>query len=495
MKGFFKTMILPIISAILGILACFYAFNLSFLGLLFLIPLFIFYIKENKLKNLIWGTLIFRILWGAGVAFSLFDPILFTLESVVILGLPVCIYFIKKSARKSSKSCNDSKVPIILLISLPFLWTFWEYLQARFNLIPSFILTSGNILGSSNFLGLAALGGYPLLIFFCALTNILGTVLALNFKRFNPKWRLNLCVLIALITLVFSVGQVSKIQLQKNALAYQAHKNILKVVAVSNNEYFDKKLQTNLLQNHWGGIDIPSQIQTEIDRLLKPLEEDLSHKEIDLLILPEHFIDLKSIENVLKIESGKELKKAYQRLAQKLKTNLAVVFANYQEGKRYNSTFLFDENELKEIHNKRHLTIKGEVFPLENGRPFYVRGKELKILKVKDVPFASAICLEIYYPNDMKKVKRLGAQFISCFISNRWADARLSLKEYLFLANNSKKITAVWLKMPIVSAGRNDYAGIYLPSGETQLINLSNLINSNKNDKNYAVFFGEIKYR
>jgi len=477
--------ILPILSAVLGTIACSYIFNFSFLGLFFLIPLFIFYVKESKLKKLIWGTLAFRVLWNTGTAFSLFDPILFILLSLIFLGLPICIYFIKKI----SGSHNNSKALMILLFSLPFLWTFWEYLQARFNFIPSFIVTSGNILGSSNFLGLAALGGYPLLIFFCAITNTLATVLMLNSKRFKLHWRLNLYALGILIVLIFSAGYLSKIQLQKNALAYQAHKNILKVAAISNNESFDENLKNTLFQNHWEKIDIP--VQAEINQFLKPLEKELLIKEFEFLLLPEHFIDLTTVDSLLGIEGGKELTKTYQWLAQKLRINLAVVFVNYQKGREYNSTFLFNKNGLLvEIYNKRRLMITGEVFPLKKWRSFYGRGKELKILKVENVFFTSAMCSEIHYPSDMKKAKKLGAQFIALPASNRWAGQGKGLKEYLFLVSNLRKITAVWFKIPILVAGRNDYAGIYLPDGKTQLVNFENP----KQNRNYGIFFGEIKY-
>ena len=113
--------------------------------------------------------------------------------------------------------------------------------------------------------------------------------------------------------------------------------------------------------------------------------------------------------------------------------------------------------------------------------------KNLSINQQKNVlEFASLICLEIHYPSDLKKYKQMGAKFIVNPTSNRWLD--LGEKHFLYLADNLKKIESVWLKIPIISSGVKDYAGIITPDGKTQLVNYES------NSKNYGVFTGEIKY-
>jgi len=102
------------------------------------------------------------------------------------------------------------------------------------------------------------------------------------------------------------------------------------------------------------------------------------------------------------------------------------------------------------------------------------------------VSFAAPICLEIDYPADLAGYKKDGARFIINPSSNRWI--KKGVRHFLYLTNNLKKIEAVWLKLPIISSGVNDYAGVTLPNGEARLIDYK------AGDKNYAVFIGGIRY-
>ena len=80
----------------------------------------------------------------------------------------------------------------------------------------------------------------------------------------------------------------------------------------------------------------------------------------------------------------------------------------------------------------------------------------------------------------------MGAKFIINPTSNRWLD--LGTKHFLYLADNLKKIESVWLKIPIISSGVKDYAGVILPNGKTYLVNYES------DSQNYNVFIGKIKY-
>ena len=107
-------------------------------------------------------------------------------------------------------------------------------------------------------------------------------------------------------------------------------------------------------------------------------------------------------------------------------------------------------------------------------------------LKKNSIPFATAICSEIHYPNDLKKYQENGARFIINQSSNRWID--IGLNHYLYLTANLKKIESIWLSTPIISSGVNNSAGIIFPNGQEQKIGYENI------DKNYGIFFGEIRY-
>ena len=102
------------------------------------------------------------------------------------------------------------------------------------------------------------------------------------------------------------------------------------------------------------------------------------------------------------------------------------------------------------------------------------------------ISFVAPICLEINYPSDLADYKKDGARFIVNPSSNRWI--KKGVKHFLYLTDNLKKIESVWLKIPIVSSGVNDYAGVILPDGKTRLVDYEN------GNKNYGIFWGEIRY-
>jgi len=173
-----KRLILPIFSAGLGCLTFLFWSNpliLIFVLLIHLVPLFIFFLKEQKLLNLILGTFLFKytfliisvspLLLKNNIYLFLF--VAFFLSFFVILpflGFPLSLYFLKKKCRNSH----------ILLLILPFLWTFWEIIGTFFNIEPSILLlNSGALLAPTKFLGLAKFGGFFSLTLFVAIVNTL----------------------------------------------------------------------------------------------------------------------------------------------------------------------------------------------------------------------------------------------------------------------------------------------------------------------------------
>lgn len=468
----FKLMILPVLSAILGILT-FLPFGYFWLfGLVFLAPLFVFFIKENSIWRLIAGAFIFRLIIAAGAVYYTFEPITWGLSILIFLGLPVSVYLKKFLNRFNNRLIRD---PRFLIFFLPFLWTFFDHLQARYTLLPNYIMTAGNSLGSSPFLGLAALSGLTALTFFAALINVLIVFFILKSKTLNSKFHILYSFIIILVVVIG--WKISQFELRKNAENYAALENSLKIAAVSANEKFDSQS-------------------------LSDLENELSNKEkIDLLVLP---------EDIFNSSVGVDF---YQNLAKKLNMNLNAAFDTNQEGKRYNSSLLINEQgEIIGVHHKNRLTIMGEYWPFKNWRPFYLdwlrknnpgigdyvvfnpdspygRGeKNLLTIRRQDasVDFASLICLEIHYPADLKKYKKMGVKFFVNPTSNRWVGP--GLKHFLYLAGNLKKIESVWLETPIIFSGVKDYTGLAAPDGKTSLIDFED------KNKNYGLFIGEIRY-
>ena len=502
-------MIFPILSAILGILA-FLPFDYFWpFGFIFLVPLFIFTLKEQKFWRLIAGFFIFRIVLMLATLYFAFDPYIFLLSTLIFIGLPIIVYAIKKLVADN----------YWLVAILPILWTIFEYLQNQYSFLPMNIMTAGNILGFSPFLGLAAIGGLNLLTFFATSIN---AIIAFNLatidgsKMIWGKFKVSIVLSIVLIIILFSGWQISLSQLQKNTLNYNNLPKTIKIGAVSNNDKFNKEFL--IFKNNNFNDKEKSLAESMVKNALQPLKSDLEQKKINLLILPEDMIDIEIWNNAdekafekFNISNAGILIKNYGDLAKELNSNLVATFTTIRGDKRYNSALLFDRNgELVDVRDKSRLTIASEWWPFGNWRPFYYNwflkitpelGKEdaffdknfqytagkRKILQSNDLKFASLICLEIHYPYEVKKIKKMGTDFISHNASSQWVS--VGSDKYMFLTNNLRRIEAVWLKTPIVINGGNEKAGVITPDGKIQSVDFEN---KNKN-KNYGNFIGEIK--
>ena len=466
-------MLLPLLSAILGILA-FSPANLYFLGFIFLAPLFIFFLKEDRFWRLVLGAFIFRWVFGLGTVYFTLEPLTWLLSSLIFLGLAVSVFLLKKIYKHLLPEISN----YALIFSLPFIWTLFDHLEARYSLLPAYIMTAGNIFGSSPFVGLSAIGGLIFLIFFAASINILVADLILKIKireLKNSFWHFFIIIFI-----IFAAWQISNSELQKNSNYYNGLKNSLKISAVSVNDKFNIK---------------------DADELASELAESGS----DLIIFPEDILNDPS--------ASPRSFDFYGGLAKELNTPLLAAFKTRRDEKKYNSAVLFDKNgEVVDVYDKNRLTFIGEYWPFGGWHPFfydwlgkndskfenytifnsqdpYFQGdkKNLSInSRESTLDFAVLICLEIHYPNDLQKYKEMGAKFIINPTSNRWLD--LGTKHFLYLADNLKKIESVWLKIPIISSGVKDYAGVILPNGKTYLVNYES------DSQNYNVFIGKIKY-
>ena len=548
-------MFLVILSAGLGILS-FSPFSFSYIfGFVFLVPIFIFLFKEEKFWRLIWGVFVFKIILATATLYFAFDPYGFLLSVFVFLGLPIAVFIIKhpplfkkefsflrnlrRRAGMVSERSEDERADLPaeasaqageqaspgrwpgrsglrekkILFVLPFLWIFFENLQARYTFLPVFIGATGNIFGHSPFLGLAAFGGLNTLSFFAILVNILIAFIIFNFKK--SSYKLNLTVIIIIIVIVLVGWQISQIKLQQNFDFYSNQPRILKIGLVSNNEKFDEEFL--IFKNDTFTESEKKLAKSMVDEKLNLLKTDLINKKIDFLILPEEMIDIeiwndtdKEAQEKFGISNDGLLIRSYADLAKELNAYLAATLTTIRDNRRYNTTVLFNrEGKLVDIYDKSHLTIGGEYWPFGQWRPFYydwlrkttptldsesaiynevyryTPGKR-KLLKNENLSFASLICVEIHYPNEVKEFKNLGGQFISHTSSNRWIS--LGLKNYLYLTDNLRKIEAVWLKTPILINGRYEKAGIITPGGKIEAVNFEN------SAKDYGLFTGDVLY-
>jgi len=276
-------MLLPFLSAILGITA-FLPVNFYPAGFVFLVPLFVFFTREEKFWQLIFGALIFKFVFFLGTIYFTLEPLAWGSGLLIFAGLPVLVWLIKKSIKQ----------PYAILILLPFLWTFFDILHARYFLLPTYGIAAGNALGSSPFLGLANFGGIVSLTFFAAIINILVAMIIIKF--FKTKF-----VPIAIIFIFILLGwQISDFELKKNLSDYNGLPNSLKLATVSVGEKFSA-----------GQFD--------------SLKKELAAAHADLVVFPEDIIDS---------PAGKSFSLA-QNTAKELKINLLAVFDTTRGGARY----------------------------------------------------------------------------------------------------------------------------------------------------------------
>ncbi|MDI6717581.1 MAG: nitrilase-related carbon-nitrogen hydrolase [Patescibacteria group bacterium] len=463
---------LAIISGILGILA-FLPFQYLFIfGFFYLVPFFVFLVKEEKLRRLIAGSLIFKIIFCLGAVYYTLEPITWVCSVIIFLGLPLSVFALKKV-----RFFRENYIAVLAFI--PVLWTFWDLTEASFSPMPAYIITLGNVFGHSPFLGLAGFHGFVGLTFFGAAVN---TLFALYFFIPRKKYLQNSAIIIIIIIFALAFSQW---RLHKNRLDYNSGKNTLNIASISVNEKFSPP---------------------DFEKLRKELQSNNA----DLIILPEDILNAAGTDYTNKNFF------VMRDLAKNTRINLLAnfdIFENpdLENRKIFNSTFLFDKDgTVSDMRNKKRLTFIGEYWPFGNWRPFffdwtlttnpeyknyavfshinYSQGKEKNLtLKTNDktINFSSLICLEIHYPQDVKKRKKDGASFIVNSSSNRWID--IGTKHFLYLSEGLKKIESVWLNIPVISSGVNDYAGIITPDGE----NYSYDFNS---ENNFTIFYGKINY-
>jgi len=520
-------MFLSILSSLLGILA-FASFNFSYIfGFIFLAPLFIFILREEKLWRLLCGVFLFKIIFSIAVFYFLFEPFGFIASIFIFLGFPAVIFLLKKAGVWINSRFGLDFHKAIVTLSSPFLWIFFENLQAKYSFVPVYFGNVGNIFGSSPFVGIAHIDGLNSLSFFAILINILIAIIAINLglgvKIANKTKNLSAASIVAMIAIVFIAAGlgVSRNELRKNADYYNNQRHVLKVGLVSNNSEFDANFL--IFKNNVFTDSEKKLADTMINEKLNLLRNDLINKKMDILILPEYMIDMEirndADEEALKkfnISDNGILIKAYRKLAKELNVSLAATIIAVRNNERYSSTLLFNKDgELVDVYDKSHLTFGSDYWPFGDWRPFYYSWAEniiyslnvnpkpdyrdaifnkiyslspgkRKLLKNGDLHFASLICVEIHYPDEVEDLKYSGAQFISNVSSNRWISK--GLKNYLYMTDNLRKIEAVWLETPILINGRYDSAGIITPDGKMDAINFE------APGINYALFTGEIRY-
>ena len=359
-------------------------------------------------------------------------------------------------------------------------------------------------------MGLARWGGVLLLSLFVASINAL-VVAALQRSRHGSstarklfgfqaalsekKGRLLLVAVAGVIVLGFLFSQLG---LRERRQAYQAREPALRIALVSTTKAFDKAIEDfSDTISRAELAEISSLVQERLSRISRALPTD----QFDLVVFPEalFFNDYRGDEDgeareKFGITNGGTLIRAYRSLAKNLHSEVLAYFTTLTvDGKRYSSGVLFaPDGTISGVYNKKYLAYSGEYWPFGDWKPGYAdvfqkmypniakrspvfdkqyrydREEKTSVLNlVSGARVGTPICSEGHYPAYLRELVGAGAQFIIHPSSNNWVDR--GLKKYLESLVWFRQVEAVWLGVPILVSGRQEYAGVIEPDGSRDL--------------------------
>lgn len=465
-KRTMPSFLLPVASALLGVLAFLPFSHMYLFSFFFLVPLFLFYARRHSLFASCIGTASFYLLFRFGASYFLPEIISISASLLIFCGLPLSIYAMRAFHRK----VRSSDIPTsVLLAALPFLWTAWDTVTAWYSPLPTAIISAGNALGSSPFVGLAVFGGVAGLTFFVTAVNAAIAAAFLHLRTPQERGVASWIRLFVGITafLVASIA-LSEAVLSQRRVAYEERTTRLAVTALSVTRY-----------------------PTFSQHLL--MQRALRQTPADLVVLPEVFFD------ALEYADYRSEAKMSAAVASLLPSDSAVgigVFNFRPDGgsSRYETAVLAGSGGVQGMHHKSHPVFIGEYWPFGSWHPaFYdwLRSKNPRygsyamfnrqnayapgelntvtaMLGGASTTLAVLVCSEVHYPRDISWYRAQGAQLLVNSTSNRWFGKGGS--RFLFLTRNLRRIEAVETNLPIVVSGFEDVAGIFTPDGREQTV-------------------------
>lgn len=447
--------------------------GLSWLAFVWPVPLFVLAFSERSLWRLLAAFAFYRFSAMILIVYFVLDPIMFVCSTLVFLGFPVSVWLLRK------------KSDALAVWSLPVLWTFWDYVTARYTVLPDFVMMLGNSLGNSAFLGLARAGGLIPLTFFSA--SIALCLFILLRARRHP--RLAARAGFACILLLSAGILVSAKLIRANDQRYTEGRPF-RAALVSQRNGSDRQIRA--------AEHAPAALVAAINKELSIIRRALSGTRAGIVILPDSlfdtdrdaFVDQEAFERFGISNSGAIIA-GYRNLAQSLGREVVGSAATRIKGKRYNTLLFFAaDGTLRDAFHKKYLAITGEYWPFETWRPFYFDliqnaspdafegyaifdpGKsfspgETKIVRTGIASVAPAICLEIHYPAELRRRADLGAELILHTSSNLWAEPS-EIRRYVELTDNLRRIEAVSLGLPILVNGRREHPALVRPDGQIE---------------------------
>lgn len=444
---------LVLISAAIGI-AALLPFNLYFLSFVFLVPFFYFLHEEHRFWKLLLGVIIFRLVFMLGTVYYTLEPLVW-LSSLAIFSLLAVIVFI------SGKLLGGYPWAKVFFIFLGYLVA--DMLAAKYTLLPTYIMTAGNILGSSPFVGLAKYGGLVSLEICALLVNAFLTWFFLNRGRLLEIKKETSIALAGLVVFFLGAYGLSRYFLMQSSTELASKKNHLRITAVS-------------IKNNFS--------QTDLQRLVA----DLGKIQTDLIVLPEELFTKPENEPFSPEEAASIMGDFNAEAGYIIGT-----FHTLKQGKNYNTAILADNGgEIIDQYDKNKLTILGEYWPF-TWRPSiydslkndpttknyaivdpvgaYESGRS-KVMRLKlgdvEVTFGALICLEGHHFDMLADRLNKGAKFIVSPNSNRWI--AIGSNHFDYLIGNLYNTESIQSGLPMIVSSVNGFAGVFYPDSTRQIV-------------------------
>lgn len=479
-------MFLSIFSAVLQFLS-FPPAEFYYFAFVALIPLFVFLHREQSIGKIIAGILVYRALFLVLAGSYIPDPLLLFFELIFFIPLIILIIILKRYQVRSSIF-----LPIVALA-----YFMSECFAARFAPLPSFVVLSELPLAATPFVYLAKWGGVYATSAFAVLINTLFSAIAILFYSKNSRK-------ISYITfLIFTILIISFLGYNSNKIAFPNKSD-------TNAGVSNKKSIRLAIISTGGAYDDGSKIETDKEGAYVKLNA-LANKTLgeasakigdfrpDLVVLPEHFIDLLLLDDMniqarekFGIVNAGTILSRYQSFAKKEGTAVLAPLKTYGEDRRKRQTAILIDKDgnFRAVSNKYYLTTGSETWPFGRWIPFYFKwslkflpketreeafialsptgqfvpaGNPFSPIALGDITLAPLLCSEGHYPLAYQTFVQKGADIFISDSNNTWLSFSTNQyqKETLWL----RKLYAVSSGKPIVISGKNDLAGIIYPDG------------------------------
>lgn len=470
-------MFFSILSSILQFLS-FPPAELNYLALVALVPLFVFLCRETSTKRIIAGVLIYRAVFLLLVGAYIPDPLLLFFELLFFLPFISLVILLKR---------YPVKAPVFLfVIALAYMLS--ETFVARFAPLPSFVVLSGLPLAATPFIYLAKWGGVYATSVFSVFIN---TVFSSIFIAFQSKNRKKILFFFITVAVIFLLG----VRFEKllKPIDNNADKSI-HLAVISTGEAYDDGSKIDITKE---GAQV--KLDNFIDKTLGDVAQKLGEYQPDLIILPEHFIDLLLLNDVnaearekFGIINAGTILSHYQSFAKARHSAILVSLRTYDidHRKRQSAILIDKDGNLSAISDKYYLTVGSETWPFGKWIPFYWKyslrflppetkeeafialsptgqyapaEKPFSPISFGGITIGTLLCSEGHYPLAYQELMGKGADIFISTSNNTWVS---------FAGDQYKKETLWLLQMYAVStgkliiiAGKNDLAGIIYPDG------------------------------